>query len=260
MTQAKTCVFTLTRGYGGIRKYRYRFIIRRNLALRKAMKNIQDKYDYILFHEGNIKNLDQLLIKYLSLNIRIKFIDISKDFEIPNGHTWTGTNSYGKGYSLMCRFNYYGLWKYLKSYKIAVRVDEDCLIRNLPIFNEKVIFTTGALSKETHGPTNQSLKKYLDSKGLGAYYDQKFPYTNVYITSVQFWLRSDVQKFLTEVARQENSLEERWGDLPILGVALKIYGQWNIEEGVDRRISYKHLSHGSDVANGLVMTNRLPFP
>ena len=36
ISNGRDVIFTLTRGYGWLRKYRYRFLIRRNLALKKS--------------------------------------------------------------------------------------------------------------------------------------------------------------------------------------------------------------------------------
>ena len=194
------------------------------------------------------------LQKTLSIDFKIKFVDISNDFKLPEGFIWTGKNIFGLGYSLMCRFNYFGVWDYLKDYQIAIRIDEDCIIHQFPEINKNIILLTGALSNESHEPTNLSFKKYLKGKNLEKYYDQQFPYTNVFITSVHFWLRPDVKEFLTDIALQNNSIEDRWGDLPVLGVALKIFGNWVGMEAVDKRIVYEHLSHNSEVEHGEVKT------
>ena len=159
-------------------------------------------------------------------------------------------NPFGVGYSLMCRFNYLHVWKYLKGYGTAIRIDEDCELLQFQNSDIKDILITGAISEEAYVPTNESLLPYLESIGLDAFYDHKFPYTNVYATRVEFWLRKDVQDFLKGVASQELSLEDRWGDLPVLGVALKAFGGWKSDQGIDPTISYRHLSHNALVRGG----------
>ena len=250
ISNGRDVIFTLTRGYGWLRKYRYRFLIRRNLALKKVLLYGPHVYDQILFHEGNIGAFDQFLIKFFSNDFSIQFVNISEDFRIPPGLIWSGMNPFGVGYSLMCRFNYLHVWKYLKGYGTAIRIDEDCELLQFQNSDIKDILITGAISEETHLPTNESLLPYLESFGLNAFYDHKFPYTNVYATRVEFWLRKDVQDFLKGVASQELSLEDRWGDLPVLGVALKAFGGWKSDQGIDPTISYRHLSHNALVRGG----------
>ena len=251
-SNARDVIFTLTRGYGWVRKYRYRFLIRRNLALKRVLLYRPYEYDQILFHEGNIGLFDQFLIKFFSNDFSIQFVNVSEDFRIPPGLIWSGMNPFGAGYSLMCRFNYFHVWKYLKAYRNAIRIDEDCELLQFqrPEIND--ILITGAISEETYVPTNRSLLPYLKSIGLATFYDHSFPYTNVYATKVEFWLRKDVQDFLKGVASQELSLEDRWGDLPVLGVALKAFGGWKSDQGIDPSISYRHLSHKALVRGGKI--------
>jgi len=252
MSTSHDVIFALTRGYCWKHKYRYRFLIRRNSALQKVLLNEVHKYDQILFHEGNISLFDQLLIKFFSNDFSIQFVNVSEDFRIPPGLIWSGMNPFGAGYSLMCRFNYFHVWKYLKGYKTAIRIDEDCELLQFQNSGLNDILITGAISEEAYVPTNRSLLPYLESIGLDSFYDHNFPYTNVYATKVEFWLREDVQDFLKKVAFQEVSLEDRWGDLPVLGVALKAFGGWKSDQGIDRSISYRHLSHNAIVRGGQI--------
>jgi hypothetical protein len=74
-------------------------------------------------------------------------------------------------------------------------------------------------------------------------YDQKFPYTNVYITKPKHWLQPDVQDFLEKVGSESVCLEYRWGDLPILGVTAKKFLNWDWKEGFSKDLVYWHRSH-----------------
>ena len=52
----------------------------------------------------------------------------------------------------MCRFNFYGIWKYLENYDYVMRVDEDVIIEKFDIKNinfikeNEIIFSTISLS------------------------------------------------------------------------------------------------------------------
>jgi hypothetical protein len=207
------------------------------------------KFDHIVFHEGNISRFDQFLVSMFSLT-RLRFINVFEDMRVPQTHQFTGSNA-PLGYSLMCRFHYYGVWKYLENYKIALRVDEDCLVLKTPNLKEEYGFLTGALSEETHVLTNNTLPEVLREINLEEFYNHKFPYTNVMVTRPSLWLSEEVQKILVFVANQVQSIENRWGDIPVLGVAINanphLFGL-NIQTD---DFYYMHISHLTAVKNGL---------
>jgi hypothetical protein len=224
--------------------------------LAKATSGLEVTPDFLLFHEGNISEFDQRFIQRFS-SISLKFVNVSQVFRIGPSHQWTGRSSFNLGYSLMCKFNYFDLWPFVADYEVVCRVDEDCMIRSLPSFQDVSLLSTGGISDETHGDTLRTLKGFLASKGMEDHFDQKFPYTNVYLTKVSFWLRPDVQDFLSSVASHPLALEMRWGDLPVLGVALKAFGFWEAELAVSKDIEYFHLSHRSKVANGKIQPMKM---
>ena len=245
----RTAFFALTRGYHGFQKVRYRHLIRRSLKLKKFIKS--EKGTRILFHEGNVSILDQLFLRLLTLTNH-QFINIQNDFKVPEGFVWTGTKKSPVGYALMCRFHYFGVWKHLVEFDLVCRVDEDCFVTNLPSFSQIGNFATGAFCEETHVETNVELPNFLNLIGQKSGYDQMFPYTNCYITRMDFWLQAPVQEFLSRVAENRNSLEWRWGDLPVLGVALNNFGGWNAKKEPNKEINYFHGSHVVTVKNGMV--------
>lgn len=249
----KFAVFALTRGYRGRHKWRYLQVIFRNHFLFRATLRLGVKCDFILFHEGNVSKFDQTLIQRLS-PMTLHFINVSGVFKPSTIHQWTGSSEFELGYSLMCKFNTSDVWRFLKDYDVVCRVDEDCMVKSLPNFAEVKIFTTGGLSNESHARTLSTLTKALERMGLGEFFDQKFPYTNVYLTRVNFWLRPEVQDFLLKISNDPLSLEMRWGDLPVLGVALKAFGAWVAEEHVSHEIEYFHLSHKVSVSAGEIQS------
>jgi hypothetical protein len=245
----KFAVFALTRGYRGRHKWRYLQVIFRNHFLFWAIRKLGMKSDFLLFHEGNVSESDQIFIQRLS-PITLNFINVSDVFKPSPTHQWTGSSEFALGYSLMCKFNTSDVWQYVKDYDVVCRVDEDCMVKSLPNFAEVEILTTGGLSNESHARTLSTLPKALERLGLGEFFDQKFPYTNVYLTRVNFWLRPEVQGFVLKISNDPLSLEMRWGDLPVLGVALKAFGAWVAEEHVSHGIEYFHLSHKVSVSAG----------
>jgi hypothetical protein len=244
-------IFGLVRGYKGREKWKYAQLIRRNRALLEYKKQNSFSGDFLLFHEGNIGLVDALGIQILS-GLRIKFVNVAKDFCLEPDQIWSGQSGFPLGYSLMCRFNYQRIWDYLGDYQVGCRVDEDVVVSTLPSFDSVGLFKTGALADETHPETNKHLGGWLHERGLGWAYDHKFPYTNLYVTDLAFWRRANVQAFLSQVASNPNSVEYRWGDLPVIGVALKVFGSWDAEQGVSNEIKYFHASHTSMVENGQI--------
>jgi hypothetical protein len=241
----KTAVFGLTRGYKGFNKKKYKHVIQRNLALKRHMYTKNS--EFILFHEGNISFLDKILIRVTSLT-KIKFVDISADFKPFEGNIWTGQSDFPLGYSLMCQFQYYHVWKYLKDFDYAIRVDEDCVIEKLDFDSKKSVFQTGSLSREEHLRTQETLFEFFEELGITVTSDSLFPYTNVYITKPSFWLQRDVQEFLYLFVSHRLSLEYRWGDLPIIGTTLKKFLSY--DNFVNSGIWYAHKSHNSKVYDG----------
>ncbi len=247
----RRAIYGLVRGYPGLRKWRYWQLVRRNRALRAHARATGYQGDFLLFHEGNISAIDQEAVTRLS-GISLQFIDVSEAFRPDPHHVWTGEARLGLGYSLMCKFNYSDIWKYLDGYDWGCRVDEDVVVKSLPEWENIGLFKTGALSHEAHEPTNETFRAWLEERGWGWAYDHEFPYTNLYMTDLRFWRRPDVRGFLDDVASHEHAIENRWGDLPVLGVALKIFGGWDGRDGVDPVITYYHASHGKLVRRGVI--------
>jgi len=243
----RAVVFALTRGYEGLQKFRYVRLLLRNRALRRFVGT--DGVDYLLFHEGNISLRDQRALTCLS-GLSLQFVNIADSFRLEMHQVWTGASDFPMGYSLMCRFNYEHVWKYLAEYEVGYRVDEDVIVMSLPRKDLGSDMLVGCLSDECHEQTNATLPVKLDAMGLAHFYDHRFPYTNCYVTKMSFWRRPDVQQFVHRIGQDPTAIENRWGDLPVLGVALQSLGSWDPEASVDERISYLHGSHRSSVRGG----------
>ena len=239
--------FLLTRGYPFKKKHHYLLLIRRNLAARRVLIKTFPILDFLIFHEGNISKFDQFFIKIFSLNLHLRFMDVSKHFKVVDSMVWTGESEFSLGYSFMCRFQYLHIWKYLSEYEWVIRVDEDCVLKSVPRIEDLSVFTVGAVSKESHARTNETLPIFLHSLNVSEFYDHRFPYTNVFITKPSIWLDHSLQIFLETIGNHPYSLENRWGDLPVLGVAAKKYFNWDWKEGIKPGLTYWHRSHGHQV-------------
>ena len=242
-----TVFFCLARGYSGVQKHHYKKIILRNIFLNRFISS-RRRIDSVIFHEGNITKLDQFFIRFFSFNFAIRFISIESSWKVPPGLIWDGQSEYGLGYSLMCRFNYSTWWKYFSDYEFAARVDDDVLL--IQAGNEKdYIYKCAKLYPETHIPTNLSFPQFLATLGISEAYNHEFPPNCFYLTNLSFWNRLDVSEFLTQVADQSVSLNDRWGDTVVMGVALNVYTNSNHFK-VDSSIEYMHLSHALHVRDG----------
>lgn len=251
-TQNSKVIYCLTRGYSGFGKYHYLKLIVRNRFIRKALKREEDTYDFVIFHEGNVNSVDQFAIKLFSGTMRITFTEVLDYFEVPEGVNLGNASVESFGYELMCLFQYFKVWGYLAEYSEAVRIDDDCLVSKIPKLTQGQIFACATISSETHEPTNLTLVECLKQIGLEKYYDQTFPYTNLFVTRVDFWKRQDVMEFLEYVSKSPNSLLNRWGDLPIVGVTLKAFADWEASSSMLKKYDYDHLSHNSRVVDGEV--------
>jgi len=241
-------IAALVRGYSN--KSEYKSLLKRNKYI---YKNITSKINYsvdlILFHEGNISLDHQNYINKKSPDKYI-FVDVSKDFHykketlanIPD------LDRFGIGYRLMCKFNFFHIWKYVDEYDYLIRIDEDVLIKRFDcnIFdniNQNFVFGTANLTNETHIYTNKSLPNELQkifNTNNQSFYNHKFPYTNFYITKLEFWKDSDLNSALRIIAENDKQFLYRWGDLPVIGSVLN-YMEVHIT--LLKNIKYKHLSH-----------------
>lgn len=243
----------LVRGYKDLKDYDT--LISRNHAIDKILiSNLKIQTDMILFHEGNITNSQQEYIEEKS-NLPIKFINVSDDFlyEKSLDSSSVDFDRFKSGYRLMCKFNAFGIWKYLEQYNYFMRIDEDVIVNkiDLKLLNKTKnldnSFYTVSLSNETHQPTNETLPIYLksllnlDNKN---FYNHKFPYTNLYITDVNIFKRKEIIDSLKAIAENSDQFKYRWGDLPILGSILNIF---NIEIKLLRKTQYFHISHNVSV-------------
>ena len=249
-------IVCLTRGYSDIRGYA--LLMARNRSIYETINRRRRKqYPLLIWHEGNIKPAHRRHILARERNADVRFVDISAAFRLPRGvlperfrENWSA------GYRLMCRFHSYQIWRYTREFEYVMRLDEDCILRSVgadPIDwlgRSDADFAAPIFVPETHALTNRTLKPFVRAfarsafpGARGSFYDQQFPYTSFYVARTGFWRRAPVQRFLRAVTRECNFLNCRWGDLPVLGVALNMFaepGKVALLPGV----TYTHGSHG----------------
>lgn len=254
MNNAIVC---LTRGYAT--KEKYQTLIDRNCAIRKYI-NPDKHYPLVIFHEGNITTEHQEHIIYYSEGQEIRFVDIRA--------IWLG------GYEAMCEFHILHIWHYCKEYDNIMRIDEDCIVSRcdidpfkqiqqiIKVNHGSTVYTDGNIElsvprsvvfpvflrstnwAESHTETNATLPDKIEQlTGVSAkdFYNDQFPYTNVCVANVKYFLSEPMLPLLTEIATCEDQRKYRWGDLPVLGSLLNIYAK--DRSPFMKGFSYLHGSH-----------------
>lgn len=249
LSNEKTVFFCLARGYSTFRKHKYFKLVVRNLFINRHLWKYSNAQSWI-FHEGNISKIDQFLIHFFSKNFKIRFISISNIFKLDSDLIWTNSSNYGLGYSLMCRFSYLQIWSFIKDFDVAIRVDDDVLVIDLDVLAPDALYSCAKLYPETHEKTNLSFYKFLEAKCLEKHYDDNFPPNCFYLSRPSFWMQEQVSAYLYDVSISPLSLEDRWGDTVVMGVALKEYAESD-QVLVNNKISYAHLSHNLLLENGI---------
>lgn len=228
-------IICLTRGYS--KPESYQMLIDRNEAIYNFInKHKINPYPLIVFHEGNVTSKDQTYISSFTPLQYIKFVDVSYMWNIDHG------------YESMCKFFSYYVWDHCKEYDNILRIDEDCKILNCSTdpfdFLKDNIFIAPKWIAEGHEPTNNTLPYKLEEVlglPMPTFYNHCFPYNNVCVTNVKFWLNSDILNSLNKIINEEKFIENRWGDMPILGSFLNIFAKNKI--GTIKNFSYYHQSH-----------------
>lgn len=254
MTQ-RNAIVCLTRGYRNVSGYAT--LIRRNRAIYEVInRHLDHQYPLIIWHEGNIPVEHQLYIIAFEWNADVRFQDISRVFRLPTAIREEDlAEDWSVGYRLMCRFHYFYIWQYTSQFDYVMRVDEDCIVQSSvgdpieALARAGGDFASPRFTHESHRLTNRTLSKFVENFAAGTQhrngaplYNQIFPYTNLYVTRTGFWRQPEVQEFLGAVEKEPDSLRFRWGDLPVLGVALNLFAARNKVFRL-RALGYWHGSH-----------------
>jgi hypothetical protein len=256
----RNAIVCLTRGYANVRGYHH--LIERNRSIYEIInRNRTPQYPLIMWHEGNIPEEHQRYIAEQDGNEDLRFVDISRVFRLPiSVKEGDLVGNWAIGYRLMCRFHSYYIWQYTRQFDYVMRLDEDCTLISSAgdpialLAEAQGDFAAAVFTKESHILTNHTLAVFVQNFIEAVQgntdvspYNQDFPYTNLYVTRTAFWRQLEVQQFLDAVRRERDSLRFRWGDLPVLGVALNMFAA---PEKVYRLggIGYRHGSHNWTIA------------
>jgi len=255
----RAAIVCLTRGYRSFSGYTP--LIQRNRSVFEVINQYRRRqYPLIIWHEGNIPLEHQRYIAAFERNADVRFLDVSRVFRLPRTLKECDLmEGWSVGYRLMCRFHSYYVWKYSRQFAYVMRLDEDCILNSslgdpIELLSEvDGDFAAVDFVSESHRLTNRTLGRFVEQFAASLYpgagpnpYNQVFPYTNFYVTRTDFWRRPEVQQFLDAVRRERDSIRFRWGDLPVLGVALNMFAA---PEKVYRlsQVGYTHRSHGRTV-------------
>ena len=267
----QNAIVALVRGYQDISGYES--LLQRNKQIyENIILKSDEKFDIILFHEGNITKEHQTYIKNNSNGLNINFLDVKKVYPKSafddkknkiNVDLCPPTNqsmAFPLGYKHMCHFWSMDFLDYLSDYKYIIRIDEDCFVTKFDtgllkqMEENKIYFSSPMFQGQDEDYVIVGLKRLWESfisvHGISPYKsfeEIKCPYTNFMVVDVEHILNNDVVcKFLDEVDNSHGIYSNRWGDLPIWGVILSTFiDSKNYEE--NKNISYHHGSHRTNI-------------
>jgi hypothetical protein len=255
-------IVCLTRGYRDVRQYAP--LIARNRSIYDSINRFRsDEYPLVIWHEGNVTEAHQRHILASDPNSDVRFVDVSVLFRLSGDSSISDLmEDWQIGYRLMCRFHIYHIWQCCRQFQYVMRIDEDCVVCSTEIdpiewmSRQRSDFAAAAFVAETHELTNRTLPGFVaqylgllhPDRSFAGIYNHCFPYTNLYVTRTAFWLGVDVQRFLYAIIREPASIRFRWGDLPVLGVALNIFARED-SIAVLPKLVYRHGSHDVTVAS-----------
>lgn len=253
----KAAIVCLTRGYSNPQYYGS-LIVRNRHIFENFNKKLKQQYPLVIFHEGNIPKEHQDFILSHEKNSSVSFVNIAEEFKMPPDlHiSEVRDDRFHLGYRFMCRFFVYGIWKYIKEYDYFFRIDEDTLIGelNYDIFEHmrahSLDYMPSRFTHEYHEFTNETIPEVAESLLQGKWkasdYDQTIlwvPLTNLYASSVKFFMQEHVQKFLQAITSDKRFIIYRWGDHVVQGICLKTFSSPD-KVKVIHDFASMHGSHG----------------
>lgn len=240
-------IMGLIRGHKDLKKYDD--VIKRNNLIHV---NFNNRYNYplIIFHEGNIdENQQKYILEKSYGKENISFVDISEDWNVldmTNGmkDPWKKCGGFNK----MCRFYSYPVYKYLKQYDYAMRLDDDSFIETeikYDIFEDmhKNGYDYGFIrrKKDIHKPTIQTFVPFCKNYFNKELYPIQNFYNNFHTTRIKFWENPEIKDFFDAVEKTDNIKLKRWGDSNIQAVCVK---NWSSQEKIKQYDDFVY-THGS---------------
>jgi hypothetical protein len=258
----RNAIIVLTKGYS--KNEDYKKLINRNKSIYdifySKIKN-KKEYDIVLYHEGNITINQQKWLQKQTPDLPlifkvVKFIEFDKNIKSNYCIPTKLSEKFSNGYKNMCQFWSVDLFKYVKDYNYIIRIDEDCILKNIStnIINEyiknKIYYSSAYFQSSDSKDVTIGIEQFFRDINNGKKYGNiKFPYTNFFIMNVQYFLKNTkLINALSKINYTHCIFINRWGDLPIWGYLLKYYvpSENYIE---DKNISYLHESHNIIINN-----------
>lgn len=218
-----------------------KWLIRRN---RLARKNV-GPMDMIIFHlKGEYPDSLKKSLTKPSWAGRILFVDVSHDWDFSK-----------EPYRNMCAFYSWHVWKYLKAYDMALRLDDDSLVTT-KVNPFKCVRDSGGVygyvrrKVDNHKATLRTLPNIVrkhHSIPSDLFCVQNF-YNNFCVTKVNFWFRPEVQAFLSMIREEGGVYKHRWGDSNIQAIAVKLF--LSDEKIIEIKCGYIHGSHNYNNRGG----------
>jgi hypothetical protein len=137
-----------------------------------------------------------------------------------------------------CHFMSMVWFSALRRYEYAMRVDEDVCVQRFAsnpfeaMRQRGLVYGFGLITSERHTETlrtmPQWLVSYIAGHDLGAEQNssrfvEDIFFSNFFVSRIEWWFGSEVQRFLAAVADSGNIYLHRWGDAPIQTAALRLF-------------------------------------
>jgi len=267
----KNAIVVLSRGYNDI--HRYNTLIKRNINIYdNIISKVDDEFDIIIYHEGNITKEHQNHISSVTPKLNLKFLNVKTS---GNNQAFNDaknlvnmdlcpptpqSKAFPLGYKHMCHFWSIDFINYLKDYEYIIRIDEDCFVSNFDVsilkeMKEKEIHFISPYFQEQDEEfvivgMEKLWEEFISENNITpvkSFKDITCPYTNFMIVNIKFLKENEIiSKILNKIDMSHGIYSNRWGDLPIWGMILStLVDEKNYLE--TKKISYFHGSHNKTV-------------
>ena len=272
VSKPRIATAVLTRGYSLKNFNKYCLIIRRNRSIVRTLvvQSQGVRINHYVFHEGDIGAVARMVISFASWPLRLRFVNLAEFFRKfkresnPDNYDKCPETELSSGFSLgyraMCAFWINEFLTYLGDYDVVFRIDEDCELRTInfdtvltPMIEGTVDYCAGMAYGLDDPDVTRGLKEFVtdwheEHPGTRPPVLNCNPYTNLFLLRPQA-VKSvpEALAFLQHVRLSGCVLTNRWGDLPIWGALLSMYGD-AIKSNLAAEVSY---FHGAQVVHGL---------
>ena len=224
-----------------------------------SMSHVENfQVDFVIFHEGDVKESQQMsiskVVKSIHQHFEVKFLDISDVFI--KTEPLSSIND-APGYTAMCRFWSFQAFPILSEmeYTHFWRVDDDINIRQgtgsniVGLIDEfeaphPYTYAYKKYAGDAHGLTQLTLPSFAarwarecshtlvlkcgnNKKEVSGEDDLCIDHFNFYNNNgagrIDFWMLEDVRAFLDSTERAQGIEKFRWGDSTIQALALKMF-------------------------------------